>query len=134
MGTDSPASNNTMDVFDEMRIGLLLQRATNTTVDNLSAENFVQMATVGGAEAIGLDGSVGSLEPGKTADVIAVDLSHSHQVPARDPYSALVYTANQDNVVFTMIDGRVVYRDGEHLTLDEKEILRLVEPLRRKLL
>ncbi|MCL4499035.1 MAG: amidohydrolase family protein [Chloroflexi bacterium] len=134
LGTDSPASNNTMDVFDEMRMGLLIQRAAYTTVEKLGAERFVRMATLGGAEAVGLSDKVGSLEPGKKADIIAVDLSHSHQVPARDPYSALVYTANQDNVVFSMINGTVAYHDGAHQTLDGPEAPRLVEPIKRKLL
>ncbi len=134
IGTDSPASINTMDFFDELRIGLLLQRASTVSIDNLSAEKFIQMATIGGAKAIGMDRSIGALEPGKLADIIAVDLSHSHQVPARDPYSALVYTANQDNVLFTMVNGRVLYREGAHETLDEAEILRSAEPIRRKVL
>ncbi|MHB0976086.1 MAG: amidohydrolase family protein [Candidatus Aquicultorales bacterium] len=133
IGTDSPASNNTMDVFDEMRMGLLIQRAANATVDGLSAESFVRMATLGGAEAVGLDKTIGSLEPGKAADIIAVDLSHSHQVPAPEPYSALVYTANQDNIVFSMIDGKVAYRDGEQTTVDEGEIIARVEPIKQKL-
>ncbi|MBE0447918.1 MAG: amidohydrolase family protein [Actinobacteria bacterium] len=132
MGTDSPASNNTMDIFDEMRIGLLLQRGI-TRSSGFTAEDFVYMATLGGARAINLHNDIGSLDQGKQADIIAVDMSHSHQIPTRDPYSALVYTANQENVVLTMVAGRILYRNCKYTTLDEAEILKKAEPIRRKL-
>jgi 5-methylthioadenosine/S-adenosylhomocysteine deaminase len=132
LGTDSPASNNTMDPFDEMRIGLLIQRAANQAVDDLSAARFVRMATLGGAEALGLHERIGSLEPGKEADVIAVDLSHSHQLPTTDPYSALVYTANQEDVAMTMVAGRVLW-EGTARTLCRDEVVADAEPVRAKL-
>jgi cytosine/adenosine deaminase-related metal-dependent hydrolase len=133
LGTDSPASNNTMDMFDEMRTGLLLQRGTNQTTDNLGAETFVRMATLGGAEALGLEEEIGSLEVGKQADLVAVDMSHSHQRPLTDPYSALVYTANQENVVLTMIGGRAVFEAGEIPGADSEEIMGQVDAVRAKL-
>jgi len=132
IGTDSPASNNTMDMFDEMRIGLLVQRSLNRSVD-FTAENFVYMATLGGARAIGMHGEIGSLDPGKEADIAVVDMSHSHQIPAGDPYSALVYTANQENVILTMVAGKILYENGRYMTLDEDEILKKAEPIRRKI-
>jgi len=132
LGTDSPASNNTMDVFDEMRIGLLLQRGITRSSD-FTAEDFIYMATLGGAEAVNLHKDIGSLDPGKQADIAVVDVSHSHQIPTRDPYSALVYTANQENVVLTMVAGKVLYKNGKYNTLDEAEILRKAEPIRKKL-
>jgi cytosine/adenosine deaminase-related metal-dependent hydrolase len=101
LGTDSPAASNIMDMFDEMRTMLLLHRATE-----------------GGAEALGMAAEVGSLEPGKLADLIAVDISSSHFAPVENPYSALVFGANQDDVLLTVIGGRPVYREGEHLGLD----------------
>ncbi|MDI6713063.1 MAG: amidohydrolase [Anaerosomatales bacterium] len=109
IGTDSPASNSTMDFFDEMRIGLLVQRGLAGEAKFYPAERFVRMATLDGARALGIDDLVGSLEPGKRADIVAVDLSRSHQVPTRDPYGAVVHTANQDDVLMTMIDGEVVF-------------------------
>jgi 5-methylthioadenosine/S-adenosylhomocysteine deaminase len=132
LGTDSPASNNTMDPFDEMRIGLLVQRAATLSVEGLSAERFVRTATLGGAEALKLDGRIGSLEPGKEADLIAVDLSHSHQLPTTDPYSALVYTANQEDVSMTMVAGRVLF-EGTARTLPRDEVVAEAEPVRAKL-
>ncbi|MHB8842546.1 MAG: amidohydrolase family protein, partial [Candidatus Aquicultor sp.] len=132
IGTDSPASNNTMDVFDEMRIGLLVQRGT-TRSSEFTAEDFVYMATLGGAKAVNMDDTIGSLDPGKEADIVVVDMSHSHQIPTRDPYSALVYTANQENVVLTMVGGKVLYRDGKYKTLEEAEILKKTEPIIKNL-
>ena len=133
LGTDSPASNNTMDPFDEMRIGLLMQRAVTGRVSDLAAERFVRFATLGGAEVLRLDREIGSLAPGKAADLVAVGLTHSHQVPLTDPYSALVYTANQENVVLTMVGGRVLFDTGEYSSLDREEVLLASEPVRAKL-
>ncbi len=122
VGTDSPASNNVMDMFDEMRTGLLLQRGLSKSVEPHSAESFVRMATHGGARVLKMEDEIGSLAAGKKADVICVDLSQSHQIPAGDPYSALVYTANQDDVLMTMVGGQALYRDKDCLTLDRSEI------------
>jgi cytosine/adenosine deaminase-related metal-dependent hydrolase len=122
LGTDSPASSNIMDMFDEMRTALFLQRAVERDVSALDAEQAVRMATLGGAEALGLAGEVGSLEPGKVADLIAVNVGKSHFVPIDNPYSALVYGANQDDVLFTCVDGRVLYDAKEFTTLDEETI------------
>lgn len=133
IGTDSPASNATMDFFDEMRVGLMLQRAVGGQSGYFSAETFVRFATLDGAAALGLDDTIGSLEPGKLADIIAVDLSHSHQIPTQDPYAALVHTANQDSVLMTMVAGDVLFERGAWATLDRDAILDASEPIRVKL-
>lgn len=133
LGTDSLAASNTMDFFDEMRIGLLLQRGREEAVEGLCAEDFVAMATLGGARALRMEDRIGSLEPGKQADIIAVDISHSHQMPVRDPYSALVYNANQEDVVFTMVGGKILYTKGSFSTLDHERIMAEAEPIRSKL-
>lgn len=134
LGTDSPASSNTMDIFDEMRIGLLLQRGLNQSMQHLEAATFVRMATLGGARALGMDKTIGSLEPQKQADLVVVDMSHSHQRPLTHPYSALVYTANQENVVLTMVGGRTLFSGGENATgLNAEDVLRQIEPIRAKL-
>ncbi|MCK4778498.1 MAG: amidohydrolase family protein [Actinomycetia bacterium] len=134
IGTDSPASNNTMDLFDEMRIGLLLQRGMVGTVEQTSAESFLEMATLGGAKALRLDDKIGSLEKGKEADIISVDISKSHQVPLQSPYSALVYTSNQENILMTMVKGEILYLNQESKKLNDKEILRKSEPIKSKLM
>ena len=137
LGTDSPASNNTVDPFDEMRIGLLLQRGVTGESDfyrYFTARTFIRLATIHGARALGLEDEIGSLEPGKCADVIAVDLSASpHMVPTADPYSALVHTANQKDVLATMIAGRWVFDRGEYRTVDKERALARAQEIREKL-
>ncbi|MDO8963768.1 MAG: amidohydrolase family protein [Coriobacteriia bacterium] len=136
IGTDSPASNNTIDPFDEMRIGLLLQRGMGGETDFFrffTARTFVRLATIHGARALGLEHEIGSLEAGKRADVVAVDLSASHMVPTLDPYSALVHTANQENVAMTMVAGRVIYEAGEYLTVDVERTVARAQEIRAKL-
>jgi 5-methylthioadenosine/S-adenosylhomocysteine deaminase len=136
LGTDSPASNNTVDPFDEMRIGLLLQRGVSGESDffrYFTARTFTRLATIWGARALGLEAEIGSLEEGKRADVIAVDLSASHMIPTADPYSALVHTANQENVVMTMVSGRIVFDAGEYLTVDAERVLARARESRAKL-
>lgn len=134
LGTDSPSSSNSMDVFDEMRIALFMQRGLTQSAEGSPAEDFIKMSTIGGAKALRLDDRIGTLEPGKEADIIVVDLSHSHQEEVVDPYSALVYSANQDNIVMSMVAGKTIYRDYRFKTLDEKEIIDLAEPVRLRLL
>lgn len=133
IGTDSPASNNTLDMFDEMRIGLLIQRAVDAHEQFHIARKFVKLATLDAARALQIDDRVGSLEPGKQADIIAVDLSHGHQIPTAYPYSTLVHTANQENVLFTMVAGDVLYDSGEWSTLDAGHLFARAEEMRDKL-
>ncbi len=133
LGTDSPAASNSMDVFEEMRIGLLLQRAVLGDEHFMIGRQFVKMATLDAARALGIDDRVGSLEPGKQADIIAVDLSKSHQIPTHYPYSTLVHTANQENVLWTMIGGTVVYESREWPQLDPGRIFARAEEMRMKL-
>jgi len=137
LGTDSPASNNTVDPFDEMRIGLLLQRGIGGETDfyrYFTARTFVRLATIHGARALGLEDEVGSLEPGKRADIIAVDLSSSpHMVPTVDPYSALVHTSNQKDVLATMVAGRMLFDRGTYLTADTERAMARAQEIREKL-
>lgn len=133
LGTDSPASSNIMDMFDEMRTMLFLHRAVERNVAVLDAQRCVRIATLGGAEALGMDQDVGSLEPGKLADFIAVDVSKSHFTPIDDPYSALVYGANQDDVLLTVVGGRVLYREGKFADLDAEGIRRAAFSVREQL-
>lgn len=134
LGTDSPASSNTMDIFDEMRIALLLQRGSMESAEDSAADYFVKMATIGGARALRMENLIGSLEVGKKADIIAVDLSFSHQPVIGDPYAALLYSANQEDVIMNMINGRLIYENDKFLTLDKDEIIKSCEPVRQRLL
>ncbi|HEY3317499.1 MAG TPA: amidohydrolase family protein [Coriobacteriia bacterium] len=133
IGTDSPASNNTVDEFDEMRIGLLIQRGMTGEAAFFTAEMFVRLATLDAARALGMGAEIGSLEAGKQADIVAVDLSSSHQVPTQDPYGALVHSANQESVLMTMVGGAVRYDRGEFATMDVERAIQRVERMRAKL-
>ena len=133
LGTDSPAASNSMDVFEEMRIGLLVQRAVLGEDHFMSARQFVKMATLDAARALAIDDRVGSLEPGKQADIIAVDLSKSHQIPNHYPYSTLVHTANQENILATMVAGQFVYENREWTGIDHVRIYARAEEMRVKL-
>jgi 5-methylthioadenosine/S-adenosylhomocysteine deaminase len=133
IGTDSPAASNSMDVFEEMRIGLLVQRAMAGEDRFISARQFVKMSTLDAARALGMEDSVGSLEVGKQADIVAVDLSKSHQIPTHYPYSALVHTANQDNVLATMVAGRILYEDRTWHSMDKERLYARATEMRAKL-
>lgn len=133
LGTDSLASNNILDMFDEMRMAILLHRANNETATCLGAAQVLSMATMGGAAVLGLHHQVGSVEPGKRADLIAVDMEHSHFAPIDDPVSALVYGANQTDVFFTMIDGKIHYERKVFLDADRSEIIAAAGTVREKL-
>ena len=133
LGTDSPAASNIMDMFDEMRTMLLAASRVERDVTVLDAERCVRIATLGGAEALGLAGDVGSLEPGKCADFIAVDVSRSHFQPIANPYSALVYGANQDDVFLTVVGGRVLYRDRVFTTVDDAAVRDAAHAVRQRL-
>ncbi len=133
LGTDSPASTSTIDFFEEMRVGLLIQRGMRGEQGFYTAKEFVGMATLGGARALKMDHLVGSLEPGKRADIIAVDLSKSYQVPTQNPYGALVHTCNQEDVLMTMVEGRMLFDRGRFLTLDPDSMRDRVEQLRVKM-
>jgi 5-methylthioadenosine/S-adenosylhomocysteine deaminase len=109
LGSDSVASNNTMDLFEEMRFAVLMQRGAQRKIAALTAPDVFEMATLGGARALGLQESIGSLEVGKRGDVCAVAVDALHSVPAYDPVSALVYAGNARDVVLTVIEGQIRY-------------------------
>jgi 5-methylthioadenosine/S-adenosylhomocysteine deaminase len=109
LGSDSMVSNNTMDLFEEMRFAVLMQRGARRRIDVLTAREAVRMATWGGARALGLEQEIGTLEPGKRADLCAVRTEELHSAPTYDPYNALVYAARASDVFLTWIGGEVVY-------------------------
>jgi len=112
LGSDSVASNNTMDLFEEMRFAVLIQRARKRQFDAMTAREAVEMATMGGARALQMETEIGSLSPGKQADITAVRLDSWNALPAYDPYSALVYAATARDVSFTMVGGDIRYDSG----------------------
>lgn len=120
LGSDSVASNNAMDLFEEMRFAVLMQRGAHHRLNVLNAAEAVEMATLGGARALGLEAEIGSLEPGKRADLCAVRLEELHSAPAYDPYSALVYAARASDVVWTMIGGEVRFDAARGSRLEDR--------------
>lgn len=112
LGTDSPASTPSFDVFEEMRAAILLARAGSASAGVLDAEGALRLATLGSAEALGLSGEIGSIEPGKRADLAVVSLRASPYLPWEDPAVAVVYGGTPERVSRTIVDGVVRYDRG----------------------
>ena len=121
LGADGAACNNRLDMFEEMRLAAVLQ-AVRRQPGALPARDVVWMATREGARALGLESDIGSIEPGKRADVIVVGLDRPHLAPGPDPYSTLVYAARGTDVRATIVDGEVLVRDGRPVRLDPAAI------------
>ncbi|RDZ43146.1 S-adenosylhomocysteine deaminase [Haloferax sp. Atlit-10N] len=121
LGTDGAASNNDLDMFDEMRDAAMLGKLAAADASAVAAGDVVRMATAGSADAIDLPG--GALEVGGAADLAVVDLDAPHLTPANDLVSHLAYAARGSDVRHTVCDGRVLMRDREVLTLDEDAVM-----------
>jgi 5-methylthioadenosine/S-adenosylhomocysteine deaminase len=125
LGTDGPATNNDLDMWEEMRLAAFLQKVSTMDPEALPAATVLRMATSGGAEALGLGNELGSLEIGHRADLIQVSLDDMHFLPAyEDIIAKLVYVGDEQDVTTVVVDGRVLMRDREILTLDEARIRR----------
>jgi len=123
LGTDGAASNNDLDMFEAMRQAAFLHKVHTRDPRAIPAPVALAMATIDAARALGLADRVGSLEAGKRADVIVVSTDRARQVPMYDPVSHLVYVTRGDDVQSVIINGRVVMRDRQVLTLDEQQVL-----------
>lgn len=134
LGTDGPAgSNNDFNLFEEMDLASKLAKVAENDPEALPAQKAVEMATIGGAKAIGLAAKIGSLEPGKRADLITVRLDRPHAAPMFDVYSQLVYALKASDVRDVWIEGRPVVRDGRALTLDRVAILQKAAEYRARI-
>ncbi len=112
LGTDSPASAMVLDMWEELRCAVMMARARESSAQALSAAQALEMATLGAARAIGLDDRVGSLTPGKAADLTVLDLTGSPFLPWDDPVTATVFGGSAERIALTMVDGRIRYRRG----------------------
>jgi len=122
LGTDGAASNNDLDMWEEMRLASLLQKVEQMNPEVLPAETVLRMATSGGATAIGLGDKIGSLEVGKRADLIQVAFEDVHHVPTYDVISHLVYVNDEQDVASVVVDGRVLMHEREMLTIDTERV------------
>jgi 5-methylthioadenosine/S-adenosylhomocysteine deaminase len=132
LGADGAACNNRLDMFEEMRLAALLQAARRTP-GALTARQALTMATRNGARALGLAAEVGSVEVGKRADLIVVDATRPHLVPAQDVYSTLVYAARGSDVRTTVVDGEVLVDDFRPKRVDLLELRATAEAEARAL-
>ena len=138
IGTDGPASNNDLDMFEEVRLAAFLAKTTSNDPTALPAQQALEMSTSMGARALHIGDITGSIEPGKRADLILVDLSRLHSSPhfQRDPnaaYAQLVYSAKSSDVSDVMVDGKWLMQDKVLLTINESEILREAQDYARKI-
>ncbi len=122
LGTDGAASNNDLDMWEEMRLASFLQKVDKMDPEVMSASTVLGMATSGGAEAVGIRDKVGALEIGMRADVIQVSFDDIHFVPTYDVISHLVYVADEQDVASVTVDGRLLMHDGEFLTIDTDRV------------
>ena len=133
LGTDGAASNNNLNLFEEMHLAALLHKGVRRDPTVLPLAQVLKMATVNGARLQGRT-DTGTLAVGSKADVIAVDMDRPHLVPCSDPLSNLLYSAQAADVVMTMADGQILYENGDFLTLDRDRILREARQAARRLL
>lgn len=122
IGTDGAASNNDLDLLGETRTAALLAKAVAGSATALDAHRALRMATLNGARALGLDAEIGSLEPGKSADLVAFDISGLHQLPIYDPVSQLIYASSRDCVKHLWVGGKQLLEDGRLTRMDEEEL------------
>jgi 5-methylthioadenosine/S-adenosylhomocysteine deaminase len=123
LGTDGAASNNNLDMWEEMRLASLLAKVARLDPTILPAEKALRMVTIDAARTWNLGDELGSLEPGKKADMVVVDLSRPHTTPCYDVYSTLVYSAGASDVRDVFVAGKRVLKNGNVTTLNEKEII-----------
>ncbi|MBN2109816.1 MAG: amidohydrolase family protein, partial [Methanosarcinaceae archaeon] len=131
LGTDGCASNNNLDLFEEMKTAALLQKVSTMDPTVLPARQVLEMATVNGAKALGIKS--GMLKEGFNADIIIVDMKKPHLIPLYDVASHLVYAASGKDVKTTIVDGKILMEDYRVTCLDEQGIIRKMEKISKEL-
>ena len=133
IGTDSAASNNDLDLFGELKTAALLAKAVANDASVLDAHAALRMATINGAKALGWDDQIGSLEAGKSADMIAVEISSLSQKPLYNPASQLVYSNAGSQVTHSWVAGKALLRERSLVTLDEENLIRRADAWRNQI-
>ena len=123
LGTDGVVSNNDLNMFEEMNTAAIIHKYTHNEPTVMSAKEVIDIATIGGAKVLGLDKKVGSLEVGKLADMIIIDLNKPHLIPLYNIYSQIVYSMDGSDVETVIINGKVVMKENKILSIDENEVL-----------
>jgi len=134
LGTDGSGSTTTLDMFEEMKLAAYLQKINTMEPTSINAYNILKMATIEGAKVLGLDNEIGTLEPGKKADMIFVDIDKVHLSPENDICANLVYSANGTDVDTVIIDGKIIMQNRELINIDEKEVMKQVRKIAERLL
>ncbi|MEZ5429262.1 MAG: amidohydrolase family protein [Pyrinomonadaceae bacterium] len=122
LGSDSMASNNVCDLFEEARFAALMARTREDRLNFPGGKQLIEMITLGGARALGLEKEIGTLETGKQADIIAVSLENAAQMPVHDVYTALLFASNARDVRMTMVAGEEIFSRGESKKADEARL------------
>jgi 5-methylthioadenosine/S-adenosylhomocysteine deaminase len=133
LGTDSAASNNTLDLFSEIKSASLLAKAVSGDAASLDAHAALRMATINGAKALAWDNEIGSLELGKQADIIAVKIDSISQQPLYNPASQLVYTNSGSQVSHSWVAGKMLLENRKLCTINERSLIQTTEQWRKKI-
>jgi len=123
LGTDGPASNNVLDMFDTMKFCVLIHKNHRWDASILPAQTVLDMATINGAKCLNIYNEIGSIEVGKKADIIMIDLDKPHLTPLHDNVSQVVYACKGSDVSTTIINGRLGYLENKFLNIDDKKII-----------
>lgn len=134
LGTDGIGSTTTMDMFEEMKTAAYLQKVNTMEPSSISAYDILKMATIEGAKVLGMEDEIGSLEQGKKADMIFIKTDKLHMCPANDVCANLVYSSNGADVESVMIDGKIIMQNRKMINLDEKQVMRQVKKIAKRLL
>lgn len=130
LGTDGSASNNNINIVEEMGVGGMLQKLSLKNNSEMKAKTMIGMATLGGAKTLNLD-KVGSIQEGYLADIVGIDIDQPHMQPTHDLVSHLVYSATGGEIDFVMCHGKILMREGKQKVLSEKEVFSKVETIRK---
>jgi 5-methylthioadenosine/S-adenosylhomocysteine deaminase len=133
IGTDGPASNNDLDLFHEAQLAALVQKGVTGDPRALPAEKVFAMLTIDGARAVGLNKIIGSIEVGKRADLCILDFDTANLIPCYDYYSHLIYAIAAADVRDVMVDGRLLMRNRDLLTINEEEVKRKVKNIAQQI-
>ncbi len=134
IGTDGVASNNNLSILEEISLTSKLQKALNDDPTILPARQMVEIATSGGAKALGKEKNIGSIEVGKNADLICVDINNIQSQPLYNPFAQLVYTLTSENITDSIVNGKIVMKDRELVNVDEAELIDKAKYYKQKII